>query len=155
MNPILAFLLVAIFSIFVGAQITEAALMLPHWKVLPATEFYEYYNQFGAGIGRFYSILTLMASAIPLGTSIYFFSKKSPARWYSLASLLLTLMFVAVFFIYFKDANQRFFDAGLSTEDLAAELVLWGYWHWFRVGLELLALSFLILALSSQAKEQV
>lgn len=145
MNRILAFFLVAIFSLFLGSQITEGCLLLPYWKTLSTTEFYEYYAQHGERIGRFYTILTVIAALIPLGTSIYCFFKKKQALRNSLISLFFTFSFIAVFYIYAKDANQQFYDASFSDAQLISELVIWGYWHWSRVFLEFLALVFLIL----------
>lgn len=58
--------LIAIFSIFVGSQITEGALFVPYWKSLSTEAFYSYYNEFGPGIGQFYTVLTIVAAAIPI-----------------------------------------------------------------------------------------
>ena len=59
MKPILLYILVAIFAIFIGSQITEGVLLLPYWKSLSATEFYVFYNNFGQKIGDFYTVLTV------------------------------------------------------------------------------------------------
>lgn len=148
MNRVLAFFSIAVFSIFVGSQVTEGALLLPHWKTLSAPEFYAYYAKFGHGIGGFYTVLTVVAALISAIIAGYCAYKKSPALKYALLSVLLSAAFVAFFYIYFKGANQQFFDASLNPEQLKAELISWGNWHWIRVGIEMLALVFLVLTLN-------
>lgn len=154
MNQILGFFLVAVFAIFVGSQLTEGFLLLPHWKSLPAAEFYAYYAGFGPAIGRFYTILTIVAAVIPILLSIYCAVKKTQALRYAIVSSLFTIAVLAFFYIYFKGANQQFLDAALEAEQLKAELITWGNWHWSRVGIEFLALLFLILALNRLKTEK-
>ena len=154
MNQILGFFLVAVFAIFVGSQLTEGFLLLPHWKSLPAAEFYAYYAGFGPVIGRFYTILTIVAAVIPILLSIYCAVKKTRALRYAMVSSLFTIAVLAFFYIYFKGANQQFLDAALEAEQLKAELITWGNWHWSRVGMEFLALLFLILALNRLKTEK-
>jgi len=153
MNRILGYFLITIFSIFFGSQITEGFLLVPYWKTLPASEFYKYYSQFGLIIGRFYTILTLIATLIPISISIYCIYKKSKALTYSLISLFFTFLCIAVFYFYFKETNQQFFNANLNAFQLKAELETWGYLHWFRVILEFIALIFLILTFNILTKK--
>ena len=148
MNRILAFFFITVFAIFFGSQITEGFLLVPYWKTLPATEFYEYYYQFGLIIGKFYTILTIIAAMIPFCISIYCFYKKSQALTYSLLSSFFTFLCLALFYIYFKDINQQFFDASLSASQLKNELETWEFLHWVRVIIEFIALIFLILTLT-------
>lgn len=145
MNRTLAYCLIAIFSIFIGTQITEGCLLVPYWKTLGTTEFYEYYSQWGPIIGRFFTLLTVFAALIPISISTYCFSMKSNALRYALISTFFAILFVVLFYIYFKDTNQKFYDATFNMEQLRSELKIWEYWHWARVLLEFLSLTFLIL----------
>jgi hypothetical protein len=154
MNRILGYFLIAVFSIFFGSQVTEGFLLVPYWKTLSATEFYEYYSQFGLIIGRFYTTLTIIAALIPVSISIYCFYKKSKALTYSLISTVFTFLCIAVFYMYFKDTNQQFFYASFNPAQLKSELETWEYLHWFRVILELLALIFLILTFNIFTKKE-
>lgn len=155
MNRILGFFFITVFSIFFGSQITEGCLLVPYWKSLSTTEFYEYYSQFGLIIGRFYTILTVIAALIPICISIYCFYKKSQALRYSLISSFFTILCIALFYIYFKDTNQQFFDANFNASQLKSELEIWSYWHWVRVILEFLALIFLILTFNILTKKRI
>lgn len=140
--------LIAIFSIFLGSQITEGFILLPYWQSLSASEFYSYYEKFGPSIGQFYTILTITAALIPIALSIYYMRTKSSKLRYSLISTLFAILFVACFYIYFKGTNELFYQSAFNEEDLRRELVTWGKWHWGRVIIESLSLVFLILAVS-------
>ncbi len=148
MKRFLWFLSVAVFSIFIGSQITEGVLLLPYWKSLSAADFYSYYSEFGPSIGRFYTVLTIIAALTPLIISAYC-SKNHQSRslTFALISSLFALFFVASFYLYFKGANELFFQVALSEEVLVSELITWGYWHWGRIFIECLSLVFLILSL--------
>ena len=52
---------------------------------------------------------------------------------------LATLVFFSTYFLYFKEANQKFADRTLSNEELPSELERWGNWHWFRIVFEAIA----------------
>lgn len=146
MNRILAYVLIAVFSIFFGSQITEGCLLVPYWKSLSTAEFYAYYSQFGVGIGRFYTVLTIIAACIPICISIFSFYNEYISIIYSLLSSFFIFLCVAVYYLYFKDINQHFFDANLSPSQLKSEINTWANWHWFRLFLEFIALIFLIIA---------
>lgn len=154
MNRILGYFLIAIFALFVGSQITEGYLLVPYWKTLSTEAFYNYYSQFGLRIGNFYTLLTVVAAVIPIATSFYCFYKKSNAFIYSLIASILILLCIAVFYIYFKNTNQQFFNAQFTPLQLKQELETWEYLHWFRVFLEFLALLFLILTVHVFTKKR-
>ena len=154
MNRILGFFCIAVFSIFFGSQITEGCLLVPYWKTLPAAEFYEYYSRAGLTIGRYYTSLTVIAALIPIGISGYCFHKKSAALSYALLASFFTFLGIALFYGYFKDINQQFLEGSLQATQLKTELQIWGYWHWTRVVLELLALIFLVLTFNILIKKK-
>lgn len=154
MNHLIHFFSIALFSIFVGSQITEGLLLVPYWKSLPMEEFYDYYTKFGPPIGRFYSILTIIAVIIPVFYSIYCVRTKATAFNYSLISTFFGLLVIAVFYLYFKGTNQEFYESTLSASQLKSALSSWQMWHWIRIVFELIALTFLILAINSLNKAQ-
>ncbi len=154
MNRVLAYFSIAIFAIFLGSQITEGALLVPYWKTLSAPEFYHYYFEFGKTIGSFYTVLTLIAALIPVFVCMYCYLKKSAGLRYSIIATFFTFSFIAVFYIYFKGVNQQFYNATFNAIQLKSELNTWGNWHWFRVFLESLALTFLILTFNVLTTEK-
>ena len=147
MKPFLLYFSLSLFSIFVGSQITEGMLLVPYWQSLPAADFYVYYNDFGPLIGRFYTVLTVIAALIPISIAIYCKLRNSAGLKYALISSFFAILFVSSFYIYFKDTNALFYQAALSDTDLKSELITWSYWHWSRIVIEFVALVFLILSL--------
>lgn len=138
--------LVAIFSIFLGSQITEGILLVPYWQSLSVVDFYTYYAAFGPGIGQYYTILTISAAIIPIGVSFYLYSSKSNNLKYALISSIFAILFIVCFYIYFKNTNQLFYESAFNEADLKSELITWSIWHWGRVVLEFISLVFLIVA---------
>lgn len=147
MKKFLLFFLVIIFSIFIGSQITEGVLLVPYWQSLSSIDFYSYYNEFGPSIGRFYTVLTIIAALIPIAIAIYCKSINSNALKFALVSSFFALLFVSSFYIYFKETNELFYQSALNDIELKNELVTWSYWHWGRVFIECLSLVFLTLSL--------
>ena len=147
MKQFLLYFSIVIFSIFIGSQITEGVLLVPYWQSLSSTDFYSYYNEFGPAIGQFYTVLTIVAALIPIFLSIYFRLKNPKAFKLALISSFFAILFVSSFYIYFKDANELFYQATLSDIELKNELVTWSYWHWGRIVIEFVSLVFLILSL--------
>lgn len=147
MRPFLLYLSIAIFSIFIGSQITEGVLLVPYWKSLSTNDFYAYYQQSGPSIGQFYTILTVVAALIPISISIYCKQINSKALKFALISSFCAILFIACFYVYFKGTNELFYQASLSDLELKKELITWNYWHWGRIVVELISLFFLILTL--------
>jgi len=139
----LLFFLISFFSIFIGSQITEGAVLVPYWQSLSAKDFYSYYNQHGPSLGKFYTILTICAAIIPIATAIYCKSVNSIGFKSAVISSVLAIIFILSFYVYFKGTNALFYQAALSEVDLKRELVHWSYWHWGRIIIELLSLFFL------------
>ena len=154
MNHLIHFYSIAVFSIFVGSQITEGFLLVPYWKSLPMAEFYDYYTKFGPTVGRFYTILTIITVLIPVCYSIYCFRMQAASFNYSLISTFFSLLVIAVFYLYFKGTNQQFYESALSASQLKSVLNSWQMWHWIRVVFELIGLIFLILTINSLTKAQ-
>ena len=155
MNRIFIFLSIAIYSIFIGSQITEGFLLVSYWKTLSIAEFHEYYSKFGSTICKFYKVLTIIATLIPISISIYCFSNKPRALKYSVISSFFAFLIVVLFYVYFKDTNQQFYETAININQLKSRLETWEYWHWARVVFEFLSLIFLFLALNVLSQKKV
>ena len=153
MNRNFSFASIAVFSIFLGSQLTEGCLFVPYWKTLSKTAFYNYYAEFGPSINTFYTVLTITAVCIPLSISIYCFFKKAHALKYAIASTLFASLIIVFFYGYFKEVNQQFYQAAYSASQLKSVLNNWAYWHWLRVSFEGISLVFLIQTLCILNKE--
>lgn len=144
MSPKFTFILIAIFSVFLGSQITEGVLLVPYWKSLSSIKFYEYYTNFGVVINRFYTILTIIAVLIPLYLTLYCYFNNIRALKSAIISSVFALLIIVLFFIYFKGVNQQFFEATFGANKLKSVLKYWEYMHWLRVFVEFISLIFLI-----------
>ena len=147
MKQFLRYASVAIFSVFIGSQITEGVLLVPYWQSLSSADFYTYYGEFGPSIGRFYTVLTIVAALIPILLSIYCRSVSSKALQLALYSSFFAVLFVSSFYLYFKGTNELFYQGAFSDVALKNELIAWSYWHWGRIVVELVSLVFLVLSL--------
>jgi hypothetical protein len=88
---------------------------------------------------RFFAPLTIAATVIPLLAVLLNWiinPNQSPLIWVMGAS---TLLFFLTYFLYFKNANQKFSDRMLSNDELPVELQKWSNWHWTRIGFEAIA----------------
>lgn len=155
MNRILFFFSTTIFSVFLGSQITEGFLLVPYWKTLSTTEFYEYYSKFGPTIGKFYTILTIMATLVPICISVYCYFKDFNALRYSIVSTLFAFLSIALYYIYFRETNQQFFETAFNPHQLNSVLRTWEHCHWLRVFFEVISLIFLNISLNVSVQKQI
>lgn len=126
-------------GIFLGAQITEAVLLVPYWKAMNADDFFNLHKTYGPKIHRFFAPLTIAATFLPVSTACYLLLQQTDKPLFTWLMGLCSLAFFSTYFLYFKKANQNFADRSLSNEALPNELTKWGHWHWTRIGFELVA----------------
>lgn len=153
MKQYLLYSAIVTFSIFIGSQITEGVILVPYWQSLSSSAFYNFYSDFGPLIGAFYTVLTIAAALVPVVLAIY--SKRINYRAFKFAvgSSVFAILFIAAFYVYFKGANELFYQSAFSESELKAELVTWSYWHWGRIVVEVISLTFLILSIGEIQKE--
>ena len=128
-----------VLGVFLGAQIAEARLFVPIWKTMDPDDFFEQHESVAPLIYRFFAPLTIAATVLPLTTVFVNLTRPSghPTLFWILG--LSTVAFFSTYFLYFKEANQKFADRALSNAELPDELVRWGNWHWLRIGFESVA----------------
>lgn len=68
-------------------------------------------------------------------------------------SAVLSIVFILFFYLYFKGTNELFYLSALSEVELSNVLSTWNQVHWSRVVVEVLALIFLVLALTQDGYE--
>lgn len=129
-------------GLFAGSLLTEGAVLVPYWRRMDPAEFFRLHHTMGPNLFRYFAPLTVIAvmsgmlgALVALGTSWL---------WNITAGICVATL--AIFFIYFKDANQSFADKSLAEADLADELRRWASWHWFRTALIILAFAISVLA---------
>lgn len=125
-----------VLGLYAGSLLTEAMTLVPYWRRMEPSEFFGRHSSLGPSLYRYFAplttgavILTVVAAALNHGENM---------AWNVTAGLC--LLALAIFFIYFKKANQSFADHSLKDDELAAELTRWSNWHWFRTALMIIAL---------------
>ena len=140
-SEILLVLSSGVLGIFLGAQITEAVLFVPHWKTLPADDFFDLHQTYGKKIYQFFAPLTIVATILPLTTVVYHLAFQFDEQLSLVLMGISTLIFFSTYFMYFKKANRSFAERSLSNRELPSELIKWSNWHWGRIFFEFIAFS--------------
>ncbi len=137
-----------VLGVFLGAQIAEACLFVPIWKKMEPDDFFEQHDSVAPLIYRFFAPLTIAATMIPLATVVVNLIQSTGQTALFLVLGISTLAFFSTYFLYFKEANQKFADRTISNAELPEELLKWDKWHWVRIVFEVIAfLSVLIILL--------
>lgn len=143
------FHLVATFSLglLAGALLTEGAILVPYWRRMEPSEFLRLHGTMGPNLYRYFAPLTIAGVMLPTASAIAsaFAGDWSTAR---LAAGALCLAALAIYFLYFKQANARFADHTITAEELPAELKRWSGWHSARTVIVLVAFASSLWALN-------
>ena len=126
-------------GIFLGTQLTEAALIVPYWKGLSPDDFFTFYKTYGKKIHQFYSPLTIAATILPVIALVWSLLTKQKVDLLLWIMVVFTLMFFLTYFSYFKEANMSFTERTITNEILPYKLTEWANWHWGRISCETVA----------------
>lgn len=125
-----------VLGLYAGSLLTEAMILVPYWRRMQPAEFFGRHSSLGPSLYRYFAPLT--TGAVMLTVAVAILNRGENMAWNVTAGLCLVAL--AIFFIYFKKANNSFADHSLADEDLAAELTRWANWHWSRTVLMIIAL---------------
>jgi len=116
-------------------MLAEAAVLVPYWQSLSATEFFEWYSSNASRLVDFYTPLEVGSAIAALARALMVSrgSRRGADLWRVAA--ILAIAVIAMFFVYFKDANASFLDRTIEPNDLAEALQTWANWQWARVAL--------------------
>lgn len=143
---VLEALTVATLGIYAGAMLTEAFVLVPYWRSLPAEQFFTWYAEYDDRLFAFFGSLTIVMGALALATAVVSILEQGPGRWFSVVAATLGVVAILMFPIYFQHANASFAAATIPPTELPAELLRWQAWHVARVVLSVLALLAAVLA---------
>jgi Domain of unknown function (DUF1772) len=141
---ILQFLSVLLLGLFVGALLAEGFLLVPYWREISPDRFFLLHKEFGPRLYRFYAPLTIAATLLTVFIGIVSWLIGYSERWLTLTAGILSLSTIAIYFIYFKHANESFAKMSISADDLGSELGRWASWHSLRVIIGIIAFGFAI-----------
>jgi hypothetical protein len=119
-----------------GALLTEALVLVPYWRTLPATAFTNLHHGVAPRLYAFFAPLTVVA--VVLATVSGLVSAISAplawADWFTIGSSLLALSLLGFYRFYFESANRELPELALLADPskLADELRRWQRVHLVR-----------------------
>ncbi len=135
--PILATFAIGLFT---GSLLTEGMILVPYWRRMPPADFFRLHSSLGPSLFRYFAPLTV--TAVALGVLTVLVDQARTPAW--LLTGILCFSTLAIFFIYFRKANNGFAEHSIAEDALGAELQRWAMWHWIRTGLMLVAFAYSI-----------
>ena len=128
-------------GVFVGAMVTEGAVLVPYWRTLSAPAFFAWYAANDKRLMGFFAPVTTAALAGAMVAALAAFVAGHPGRWPALVAALLLLGAAAMFPLYFQGVNARFSAAAIAADELPAALAAWAAWHRVRMAISGAALA--------------
>lgn len=135
-------------GLFVGSLLTEAVILVPYWRKMKPDDFLRLHGSMGPQLFRYFAPLTVLATLLPVASVVAGVFTRNPSTLYWLASAALMASMMAIYFLYFRRANDSFKTGSVGPAGLPAELARWAAWHWIRVAIGLAAFFFALLALT-------
>jgi uncharacterized membrane protein len=123
-------------GLYAGSLLTEAMILVPYWRSMPAEDFFRLHSNLGPRLFRFFAPLTVIAV---ISTVLVGILNSVQGKYFWVVAAVLAAGALLIFFIYFKKANKSFADHRLSTNQLPLELKRWAVWHWIRTIVVILA----------------
>jgi len=132
------YLLATIFlGLFAGSLLTEAAILVPHWRRMRPNDFLTLHGALGPNLFRYFAPLTVATVGLVVTRALV--TGTDNIAWVTSAVLCLTTL--TIFFIYFRAANNRFASHDIEVDELGTELKKWSQWHWCRTVIAIGALA--------------
>ena len=124
-------------GLFAGSLLTEATILVPYWRRMRPNDFLTLHGALGPYLFRYFAPLTVGTTGLVIVRALL--TGADNIAW--MISAGLCLMTLAIFFIYFRAANNRFASHNIGVDELGSELQKWSQWHWFRTVLSIVALA--------------
>jgi len=138
---------VLILGVTAGAMLAEAAILVPYWQSLAPADFFDWYAANASLLVDFYSPLEIASVLGALVCAVLYSAQSRPGAMFWWVAGILSILVIATFFLYFKDANAAFSNRAIAEDDLPAALASWGTWQWGRVGVGCAAFAASVLAI--------
>ena len=135
-------------GLLVGSLLTEAMILVPYWRSMESKEFLRLHSTLGPRLYTYFAPLTILATMLPVFAAVMPIIMGIMPFWISLFPAIITLIMLAIYFGYFKGANESFKTGSVGLDGLSDELAKWAKWHWLRVILGIAAFISSLLVLS-------
>ena len=142
----LSILGVLLLGVTAGAMLAEAAILVPYWQSLAPADFFDWYAANASLLVDFYSPLEIASAVVALVSAVLHSAQSRPGGRLWWVAAVLSLLVIATFFLYFKDANAGFSNGAITEDSLPAALATWATWQWGRVGVGCAAFAASVLA---------
>lgn len=119
-------------GLYAGSLLTEAFILVPYWRKMPADQFLKLHGTMGPSLFRYFAPLTTVAVISSVLAAIW-------GDIWDKGAAALCVMALIIFFAFFKRANAQFADQSLSKDELPGALKRWTAWHNVRTVLVLIA----------------
>lgn len=134
-------------GLLAGALLTEGAILVPYWRRMEPEEFLRLHGTMGPSLYRYFAPLTIAGVMLPTGSGAVSIALEDGAIGRVIAAVL-CLSALAIYFVYFKQANAKFAEHTITADELPAELRRWANWHTTRTAIVIAAFACSVWALS-------
>jgi hypothetical protein len=132
-----------------GALLTEGGLLAPWWRAERPEVFLSWYAANTGRLFAFFAPLELGAGLLAVAAA--FSHRRRPGLWWFVLAALLAIGVMALFPVYFDQANRSFADGSVGVERLPEELARWAAWNWGRTAVAIAAFASAVLGVRAAA----
>ena len=120
-------------GLLVGSLLTEAMILVPYWRTMKPEEFLSLHHTLGPRLFMYFAPLTILGTILPVIAAVLSVMLGTAFYWLAVVPAILVLTMLAIYFAYFKGANESFESGSIGVDGLSVELARWAKWHWARV----------------------
>ena len=106
-------------------------MLVPYWRKMPPEEFLRLHHTLAPTLFRFFAPLTVLGTLLPTLHAVIGTLALQTVSRYSWAAAVISLGVLAIYFGYFRPANQSF-EEGSDGAEAANTLRTWTAWHYVR-----------------------
>jgi Domain of unknown function (DUF1772) len=119
-------------GLFAGSLLTEAVVLVPHWRSLSPQEFFRLHAGFGYRLFHYFAPLTVATLVLAVLNSLQGFFDPQGHQWQRWLATLLCLLACSTYPLFFKSMNAAFATGRISHERLPLALAQWASVHYIR-----------------------
>ncbi len=134
-STLVALAAVVALGLSAGAMLTEAVVFVGYWRSLAPADFLAWFRDNEPRLVSFFGPLQF-ASAALAAVAAALCGRRGGAGGVLLGvAALLAVAAIALYPLYFRNANAGFATATIRPADVPTELARWASWQWVRTGI--------------------
>jgi hypothetical protein len=154
MRAVVAVLATGALGLAAGAMLAEGAVLIPWWRSLPPASFLRWYADNGWQLFAFFGPLEIASAGLSVAAGVLY-RHQPGARGLFASSAVLAVAVLALFPLYFQQANASFETGSIPLDRVAGELERYAARHWGRVAIGVLAFGSAVLGVRAAARGDV